>query len=74
MTLAAKQAVGSVSHALVPGGVRRTMPAPLPVLLLARPKELALSDIHRPLYPGEPGEAAVEAFRFGDVAGWTIRG
>lgn len=29
-------AVGSVSHALVPGRIRRNMPDPIPVMLLAR--------------------------------------
>ena len=37
-------------------------------------KELALSGIQRPLYPGELGEDAVEVFRFGDFAGWIIEG
>lgn len=37
-------------------------------------KELALSGIQRPLYPGELGEDAVEVFRFGDFAGWLIEG
>ncbi len=37
-------------------------------------KELALSGIPRPLYPGELGEDAVEVFRFGDFVGWIIEG
>lgn len=37
-------------------------------------KELALSGIQRPLYPGELGEDAVEVFRFGDFVGWIIEG
>ena len=37
-------------------------------------KELSLSGIQRPLYPGELGEDAVEVFRFGDFAGWIIEG
>lgn len=37
-------------------------------------KELALSGIQRPLYPGEIGEDAVEVFRYGDFAGWIIEG
>lgn len=37
-------------------------------------KELALSGIQRPLYPGELGDDAVEVFRFGDFAGWIIEG
>lgn len=37
-------------------------------------KELALSGVQRPLYPGELGEDAVEVFRFGDFVGWIIEG
>ncbi len=37
-------------------------------------KELALSGIQRPLYPGELGQDAVEVFRFGDFVGWIIEG
>ncbi|MGE9986527.1 hypothetical protein [Desulfovibrio sp. SGI.169] len=37
-------------------------------------KELALSGMQRPLYPGEPGEDAVEVFRFGDFVGWIVEG
>lgn len=37
-------------------------------------KELSLSGIQRPLYPGELGEDAVEVFRFGDFVGWIIEG
>lgn len=37
-------------------------------------KELALSGIQRPLYPGELGDDAVEVFRFGDFVGWIIEG
>ena len=37
-------------------------------------KELSLSGIQRPLYPGELGEDAVEVFRLGDFVGWIIEG
>lgn len=37
-------------------------------------KEIALSGIQRPLYPGELGKDAVEVFRFGGFAGWIIEG
>ena len=37
-------------------------------------KELALSGVQRPLYPGELGADAVEVFRYGDFAGWIIEG
>ena len=37
-------------------------------------KELALSGVQRPLYPGELGADAVEVFRYGDFTGWIIEG